>query len=147
MQLAREQDAYNETMWKNLAEVRSTVMGLRLDPVGTVAAIVGQGTARTAFDEMAISIVRSDVTVAQAQADEARTASLTAALRLAVGAGARCLPRRVDDLVAEGARLGPAVPRSEEVRRRRRAEIRDRIADVLGDATTEGAGETSRTGR
>ena len=147
MQLARQQDAYNETMWKNLAEVRSTVMGLRLDPVGTVAAIVGEGTARTAFDEMAISIVRSDVTVAQAQADEARTAGLTAALRLAVGAGARCLARPVDDLVAEGARLGPAVPTSEDVRRRRRAEIRDRIADVLGDATTEGAGETSRTGR
>ncbi|MEO6999401.1 MAG: hypothetical protein ABI112_15070 [Terracoccus sp.] len=81
--LARKQDAFNASMWSNLAEAANFVVALRK---GTkelrshVKTLIVDRTTLNKYEKLAISVVRSDVELKQSVANEGRTAELTALL-------------------------------------------------------------------
>lgn len=126
--LARQQDRANESMWQNLAEARNVVVGLFGGP-GTSAAVVQSvltgGTTRSATDDLVISLVRSNVELAQTEANEQRHAALLATL-----AGIRTTSPAggvtVAELMRRGAAAAPRLPSSQQLREARTAEVAER---------------------
>lgn len=127
--LARQQDRANESMWQNLAEARNMAVGLLGGP-GTSAAVVQSvltgGTTRSATDDLVISLVRSNVELAQTEANEQRHAALLATL-----AGIRTMPPAggvtVAELMRRGAAAAPRLPSSQPLREARTAEVAERL--------------------
>ncbi len=81
--LSRKQDTFNASMWSNLAEATNFVMALRK---GTkelrnhIRTLIVDRTTLNPYENLAISVVRSDIELKQSLANEARTAALTTLL-------------------------------------------------------------------
>ncbi|HET7800929.1 MAG TPA: hypothetical protein VFL38_10930, partial [Humibacillus xanthopallidus] len=94
--VARRHDAANLSMWRTLAEAKALAVAWREGPkaLGSALVTLASGdTNRTAEDDLAISLIRSDIELEQTRVDERRTAALTAALEaLRSGAGGSAVP-------------------------------------------------------
>ncbi|TQM58590.1 CdiA C-terminal domain-containing protein [Humibacillus xanthopallidus] len=136
--VARRQDAANLSMWRTLAEAKALAIAWRQGPKGlgsALATLLSGGTNRTAEDDLAISLIRSDVELEQTSVDEQRTASLASSLdALRPEAARAALPTGA--LLVAGARRAPAVATSDQLVGLRRKEQLDALALVLEDGST-----------
>lgn len=125
--LARRQDELNRSALQGLAEAGHVVADIRrgglIGLASTVKTYMDGGTTRTAADDLVISIVRSDVELAQTERDDSRRAELAARLAAVTGGATD-----VRSALASGARRGPVLPTADALRAARRAEIRAALA-------------------
>jgi hypothetical protein len=121
--LARRQDELNRSALNGVAEAAHVLLEIRR---GNVTALLTAahsyrdgGTQRTPQDELVISLVRSNVELAQTEVDDARRADLVTRIEAITGSRNDVLPA-----MSVGARRAPALPTAEAVRAARSAEIR-----------------------
>jgi hypothetical protein len=121
--LARRQDELNRSALNGVAEAAHMLFEIRR---GNVTALftaahsyLDGGTQRTPQDELVISLVRSNVELAQTEVDDARRADLVTRIEAIAGRRSDVLPA-----MSVGARRAPALPTAEAVRAARSAEIR-----------------------
>lgn len=149
--VARRQDLANQSMWRTFAEAKALAVAWRHGPqaVGTaLSTLLSGGTNRTPQDDLAISLIRSDVELEQTTADERRTAGVALALDDLRSAGA-CPDLPTTALLAAGAGRAPALPTSEHVRAGRQQERLDALMSVVSDrdrGTIEALGAQGRRG-
>lgn len=142
MDEAARQDGLNRRLLQDAAEGKNALLAVRAGVSGVthaLASILVSGTTRGAGDDLVISLLRSDVSAEQAEANEVREARIAAELaRLLTG------PDRAGSasaLWAVGRRAAPATPTSEDLRAARRTEIRDAAETAF--ARRVGAGLSS----
>jgi hypothetical protein len=121
--LARRQDEINRSALNSVAEAAHVLLEIRR---GNVTALLTAahsyrdgGTQRTPQDELVISLVRSNVELAQTEVDDARRADLVTRIEAITGSRNDVLPA-----MSVGARRAPALPTAEALRAARSAEIR-----------------------
>lgn len=136
--VARRQDTLNRAGLQGLTEaghVIETIMrGGLTGLVSTVQAYVQDGTTRTALDDLAISLVRSEVERAQTERNDARRADLMN--RVGAIAGSR---EDVVSAFAVGAGRAPVLPTAEALRAARGLEIRAAFETAVKDGAGSGA--------
>jgi hypothetical protein len=131
---ARRQDDANRQLLRGAMDAKSVMLEARAGPGGLVSAasqFVQEGTARTALDELVVSLLRSDVELAQTVLQEQRREDLVEQLRALTGDPA------VAAVLALGASHAPALATSQELRRQRAAEIRAAYDAVRDEATMD----------
>ncbi|GGN03243.1 hypothetical protein GCM10009721_33180 [Terrabacter tumescens] len=139
--VARRQDVLNRRAWQGLAEAahviamifRGGVTGL----FSTAQTYAEGGTLRTALDDLVISMVRSNVELAQTERNDTRRSELANRIAAITGTRDTVLPA-----MAVGAARGPALPTAEAVRTARAAEIRAAAEAALQEAES-GSGSTA----
>ena len=143
---ARRADEGNQSMWRTLAEAKALALAWMQGPRSfgeAAASLATGGSNRTAGDDLAISLLRSNVELDQTIADEGRWAQLTRALDALRQPGA-CAGPSAAALMRAGSLRGPLLATSEQLRAARRAEqlsalevavrdsARDNVAGRLG---------------
>ncbi|MBC9822952.1 hypothetical protein [Terrabacter sp. MAHUQ-38] len=122
--VAHRQDELNRAALQGAAEAKNVIEEIRKGgPVGlmsTAQTYVTAGTSRTAGDDLVITLVRSNVELAQTERDDARHAALVA--RIEAFTGRR--PSGVRASMETGAGRARAVPAADALRAARDAEIR-----------------------
>ncbi|WP_330472832.1 hypothetical protein [Terrabacter sp. C0L_2] len=139
--VARRQDVLNRRAWQGLAEAahviamifRGGVTGL----FSTAQTYAEGGTLRTALDDLVISMVRSNVELAQTERNDTRRSELANRIAAITGTRDTVLPA-----MAVGAARGPALPTAEALRTARAAEIHAAAEAALQEAES-GSGSTA----
>jgi len=139
-------DARSKVMWQSIAEAKNVVLvgrtfvttaagpGLAAATKGLVEpgqSLLESGTTRDAIDDLAIEVVRSDLTLDQALLNERRSADLQARVAESLRAAGSGSSGR--EAFLAGAAAAPLVRTSEEVRRARAAELAGKVHAVLDE--------------
>ncbi|MER7073956.1 hypothetical protein [Terrabacter sp. NPDC000476] len=123
--VARAQDDLDRAAWQGLAEVKGVAFALRGNPVAGLRTVIGTyatgGTMRTAADDLAVAVVRSDVELEQTLRDDGRRLALVGRVLSIPGIGPEASVRAAMD---RGAARAPAVPTAPQLRAARAAEVR-----------------------
>jgi hypothetical protein len=134
--VARRQDTTNQSMWRALAEAKALALSWKEGPVAfgqAVVTLTTGGTNRTAEDDLAVAVVRSDVELEQTVADESRTQVVAATLEAMDVDRDGTVPSAAA-LCAAGARRGPALASSADLALARRRERADAVTAVVQGA-------------